>query len=188
MADTIDDGGPAFPVCPGHESGITDRFLARVDGGSDWAADRCWLWRGHLNPAGYGVFAPTKHSQFRAHRYALEIFLGRKPQRMVLHKCDNRACVNPMHLEEGDHGENMRQMAERRRATREDRHHKARLVWGEVMAINLLHRTGSYTTRELAAMFSMSQPTIAAITKGALWPDCHEQADAMLAERAKRGK
>lgn len=183
MSETEDNGGPAFPICPGQDGALADKFVARVSGG-DWDTTKCWPWNGATTPQGYGVFAPSKRTQYRAHRFALQLYLGREPSNYVLHKCDNPICVNPLHLEEGSHGDNMRQMAERKRAIREERHHNAKLTFNEVLAIILLHRSGDYSTRLLATMFSMSQPTVAAIAKGDRWPDAHALADAMLKARS----
>jgi len=180
----INDGGPAFPLCPGQEGPLAARFLNHVDGG-DWSAGRCWEWVGGKTQNGYGSFAVSHRQQQRAHRVSFRLYTGREPVGLVLHRCDNRACVNPMHLEEGSHGENMRQMAARRRAVREERHHKAKLTFAEAVAVRLLLAT--YTTRELAAMLGMHQSTIAAIANRGLWPDAAMAADAMLAERAKGG-
>lgn len=174
----------SFPVCPGREGVLFDKFVSYIDGG-DWSMGRCWLWTGGKTPKGYGVLWQSKKKSVRAHRFALESYSGVSCGEMVLHKCDNPSCVNPHHLMNGSHGENMRQMAERKRATREDRHHKAKLTYPEVLAINLLNRDG-YSTRELAAMFSVAQPTVAQICKGDLWPDANASADAMIAERNKQ--
>lgn len=180
---SIDDGGPAFPVCPGfggHSKETVTKFLGRV---CIRDMNECWEWIGAHTQKGYGVFAPSKWTQHRAHRFAFSLYTGRAPKAMVLHTCDNPGCVNPLHLQDGDHGENMRQMAERRRAAREDRHHKAKLTTFEVLAMNVLYRSGDYTTRDLEKMFPVSQPTIAAIVRGDLWPDVYSAADAMLAAR-----
>lgn len=165
----------AFPVVPGFDASLFDKFVARVDGG-DWSLDQCWNWTGHRTAKGYGVFAPAKKVQHRAHRFALHAYLGRKPRGLVLHSCDNPACVNPKHLSEGTHRENMQQMAERRRAARGPRHPKAKLTTAKAVAINVLHRGGDYSTRELAAMFGVHQSTVAALVLGQLWPDAHRVA------------
>ncbi|WP_370171386.1 HNH endonuclease [Sphingobium abikonense] len=178
------DNPSAFPAVPGFDRNLLGKFVSRIDAG-DWSFGRCWNWTGGKTPKGYGVFAPSKKTQYRAHRFALMAYTGRPPMEMVLHDCDNPSCVNPKHLSEGGHGENMRQMAERKRAAREDRHHKAKLNFAEAAALTLLNRGGAYSTRELAEKFSIHQSTVAAIVNGSLWPDAHALADALLAERAK---
>jgi hypothetical protein len=179
-----DTGVVAFPIAPGRYDATAAKFLGRIDGGT-WSTDACWLWVGARNLKGYGIFAPSKRVQFRAHRYALSLHLGREPGALVLHKCDNPPCVNPMHLMEGTHGENMRQMADRRRAAREERHHKAKLSFDEVLAIIILHRSGDYTTAELALMFGVSKATAICVASGTRWRDAHALADAMLEARKK---
>jgi hypothetical protein len=195
---TINDGGPAhpvdyapvgaFPICPGQEGPVADRFLSYVNGPNDFNIEECWEWTGARTSNGYGVFAYSHNKQVRAHRFAAELYMGRPPSQLVLHKCDNPACVNPLHLTQGTHGDNMRQMAERRRATREDRHHKSRLTWAEAAAITLLNAGGDYTTRELATLFGVHQSTVSAITTGRNWPDAYDAVLAMLAERERRLK
>jgi len=73
-----------------------ERFWAKVE-----KTGSCWLWRGCVNPNGYGVFG-VKHGQPNqlAHRYAYELQIGPIPARMTLdHLCRKRACVRPDHLE-----------------------------------------------------------------------------------------
>lgn len=181
---TNNDGGAAFPVAPGYDPDLLRRFVARVDMGDGNFAS-CWPWTGARTPKGYGVFSPSRTVQFRAHRFAFHLYMGRAPREQVLHNCDNPSCVNPLHLMEGSHGENMRQMAERRRAAREERHHKAKLDFAEVLAVNLMLRGSDWTQREVAKVFKVHQSTIAAIALGSLWPEAHALADAMLAARAK---
>lgn len=171
-----------FPASPMANQALVSKFASRIDF-KKW--DQCWDWTGHITDRGYGVFAPTKKAQWRAHRFSLEAYLGRPLSGMVLHSCDNRACVNPKHLSEGNHLENMSQMALRRRAARGPRHPRAKLTETKALAINVLHRGGDFSTRELATMFGMSQPTIAQIVSGRLWRDAHSLADAMIIERSQ---
>ncbi len=68
----------------------------------------CWEWIGTKGREGYGVFAWSKN-RMSAHRYSWEWFNGREipSGMMVLHSCNNPACVNPLHLRLGTHFDNM---------------------------------------------------------------------------------
>ncbi len=175
-------GGAEFPICEGQQGWLANKFLSKIDAG-DYSADKCWNWTGTKTQKGYGILSNGKRIQYRAHRLSMKLYLGREPSTMVLHKCDNPSCVNPMHLEEGTHGDNMKQMADRKRAAREERHHKAKLSFHEAVCIALLSASGDYTTRELAEMFSIAPATAIAAASGRNWPDAKCAADAMLKAR-----
>lgn len=71
-----------------------DRFYARVQRG-----DNCWEWTGQRIHNGYGVVGWMGKTT-PAHRVSFELTYGPIPGGLTLdHKCRNRACVRPDHLE-----------------------------------------------------------------------------------------
>lgn len=88
----------------------------------------CWEWAGYRDDEGYGVFYSStaggaRRNSMPAHRAAFFIAFGVLPGPIkVRHKCDNRPCVRPDHLVLGTQAENMRDMVERGRSLRGDRH------------------------------------------------------------------
>lgn len=62
----------------------------------------CWLWLAHTNAKGYGTFRSTL-----AHRASYLLHKGPIRSGEVDHKCNNRLCVSPDHLEVVTHQENV---------------------------------------------------------------------------------
>lgn len=74
----------------------------------------CWLWLGFTDDLGYGRLRTTT-----AHRAAYRLLIAPIPKGLhVLHRCDTRCCINPAHLFLGTHQDNMRDMAEKGRASK----------------------------------------------------------------------
>ena len=78
------------------------RFWTKVDSRGD-----CWLWTGGQRGNGYGCFK-VNGKVLSAHRVSWVIKHGEIPTgKLILHKCNNRSCVNPKHLYVGTHKDNV---------------------------------------------------------------------------------
>ena len=84
----------------------------------------------------------------------------------ALHTCDNSLCCNPRHLYQGDHVQNMRDMAERGRMAGE-RHPASKITAEEAAVI----RSSKERSRVLADRYGLSMSHIAHIRKGNFWKE-----------------
>lgn len=72
----------------------------------------CWLWTAGRNSTGYGIIAHNVVT----HRASWMVFRGPIPNGLrVLHRCDNRSCINPDHLFLGTQRDNVHDMMRKQR-------------------------------------------------------------------------
>lgn len=129
--------------------------------------DSCIEWTGAYHKNGYGVLSLNRklahelglsRVQF-AHRASYVQHHGPIPDGLVVrHKCDNKACFNPAHLEVGTHYDNACDAFERGQA-------KRKLTDMEAAVI----RESSESNRKLAKRFGVSPTTVFHIKKGNKW-------------------
>lgn len=69
-------------------------------------SNSCWVWQKSCSSSGYGQFTKDK-VYWNTHRYVWTKHHGDIPTGDVIrHKCHNRKCCNPEHLELGSHKDN----------------------------------------------------------------------------------
>ncbi len=120
---------------------------------------RCWNWTASVLHSGYGRFQTDCITRL-AHRVSWVIHRGPLTgEQQVLHRCDNRACVNPAHLFLGTHQDNMDDMkgnGRRRHLCGEDLP-QTKLTDSDVRAIRRLWSSGKHTQRALAGRFGCAE-------------------------------
>lgn len=94
-----------------------ERFWSKVN---IKTPEDCWEWEASLLHSGYGRFRVGKYKTTRrmmvAHRFSWMLTNGSIPVGLfILHKCDNRKCVNPNHLFIGTFQDNSRDMCSKGR-------------------------------------------------------------------------
>lgn len=132
---------------------------------------QCWKWIASTFTNGYGQFNVEGRNQ-KAHRISYRLYRGRIPKGLsVLHKCDNKVCVNPYHLFLGSGLDNMRDMIAKGRDVKVagEEHPGATITEEDVKQIRLLYETGQKKQADLCRMFNLSRPQICGIVHYRYW-------------------
>lgn len=134
------------------------------------AEDGCWNWTGATFVQGYGALG-IGGAKVKAHRFSYESFIGPIPAGMgVLHKCDNKKCVNPEHLEAGSQAKNVRDAYDRGLMPKRcgEQINTAKLTADAVAEIRATERRRGYR-QYLANKFGVSEATISDVVCGRSW-------------------
>jgi hypothetical protein len=146
------------------------RFWAKVNKSSD-----CWVWTASTR-SGYGAIK-YQGKTLSAHRVSYIIHNG-ETDKCVLHKCNNRLCVNPDHLYAGTYKDNYRDMVKAGNAykvtsssTRFAPNHKpvnAKLNSEQVQEIRLL-RKNKIKCRDIAKIYGICHTSVSEIANFKLY-------------------
>lgn len=130
--------------------------------------NKCWEWTGNITKKGYGQFV-MKGVTFTAHRASWLLFNGGREIKLhVLHKCDNRRCINPDHLFLGTNKENVQDRDSKGRQARGEKNHKSKLTETDVKRIRRLVASGTRQS-QLAKEYGVNFSTIFHIIQGKTW-------------------
>lgn len=126
--------------------------------------DECWLWlHGTCGPKvnGYGCFWDGSKT-WRAHRFALSLEGGEKPDLLACHTCDTHLCCNPAHLFWGTSKDNTRDMMLKKRNWTAINGVQTRSVLTpeEVRKIRSLYVPKIFGSRKIAPLFKVSRTVI----------------------------
>jgi hypothetical protein len=125
----------------------------------------CKEWDGHIQSNGYGWRCFRGKSMY-AHRAAwIERNGIPKNGLCVLHKCNNRKCVNLEHLYLGTHSRNMKDRA------MSLNQNNGKLSPSDVLEIRDLYKRGGITQASLAIRFGITSGYISELVRGKYWED-----------------
>ena len=146
------------------------RFWNKVNKNTE---EKCWKWVGAITSSGYGnIWFDGKSSQ--AHRVSWQIHFGFIPAELcVLHKCDNKWCVNPYHLFLGTYADNAADRDSKGRnghLTQPEKFlNKSNIKLSPEKVRFIRNNRSLFTKREMAKMFGASISTINAVIYHANW-------------------
>jgi hypothetical protein len=160
----------------------------------------CWHWTRAIATNGYGVIGVSGYAINTTHRVSWILNIGPIPEDMwVLHKCDNRICVNPGHLYLGTVIDNARDLMQRgnpycrnlrKHITSEvekkriaalprgAKHHRSAAALSPETVMKIYNATGSQ--REIAKRFCICQQNVSKIKMKKTWRHLHADSKARV--------
>ena len=131
-----------------------ERFWPKVNIKSD---NECWNWVG-AKVGGYGCIR-INGTMFYTHRVSWIIYNKKEiPYGMlVLHKCDNRGCVNPKHLYIGNHGNNI---SDRETRCPISPSQMSIFYESDIQLMRKLHNIEKVSVRNIAKIFKCSHSAV----------------------------
>jgi hypothetical protein len=143
-----------------------ERFIEKIKINPE---TNCWEWQACISNKGYGVININKKS-ILAHRYAYETFVGPINNLHVLHRCDNRKCVNYNHLFLGTNQDNVDDKVNKKRQNFGEK------VWNHKLSddeVDEIKKALKYYYRgqlkDLAHFYKVDPATISDIKRGLTW-------------------
>lgn len=99
----------------------------------------------------------------QAHRISWLIHSGPIPKnKWVLHKCDNRKCINPNHLFIGERQDNVNDCVKKKRHIFGEKSKLTKITSKEVLIIRKLWKKG-ITQKKIAKLFKIDQSNVSYI-------------------------
>jgi hypothetical protein len=158
--DKVDKNGPIPDQSNPHYAGLGN----------------CWMWTAGKDTHGYGNFQMIDKILL-SHRVAWILTKGSIPEgsgphgTCIMHRCDQRACCNPAHLQSGSNRDNvLDKIAKGRdRSPYGDSHGMSKLTSEKAACIRNIYAEGGITQETLGAIFGVDRSVIGRIVNNRLW-------------------
>ncbi|MDD3474391.1 MAG: HNH endonuclease signature motif containing protein [Candidatus Dojkabacteria bacterium] len=146
------------------------RLISKIDIREN---DKCWTWLGSVSSNDYGTITINNESKL-VHRVLYKLCIGSLSHEiLVRHKCNNKLCVNPEHLELGTHQDNSRDMINAglsyKCAHKRDNNPMAILKNDEPGKIRKEYHSGGITQHQLAVKYGITDAEISNIINNKNW-------------------
>jgi len=117
-----------------------------------------------------GYFMFRLHGKKRyMHRHIFEECFGEIPEGMyICHKCDNKTCINPEHLELGTPLKNAKDAVDRGLYPKGSQKYNAKLTENDVVQIKKMLKNGVKNI-EITNYFDVHRDTVSHIKRGKTW-------------------
>lgn len=132
---------------------------------------QCWEWIASCSKKGYGQIG-IQGKVLRTHRFVWEITNGGIPDELqVLHKCDNRKCVNPNHLFLGTNTDNVRDKVIKSRQSKMigEKNPCRKLSWEQISDMRSRFSRNEIRAKDLIKEYGMSPSQISKILNEKSW-------------------
>lgn len=157
------------------------RFWSRVNkfGSVHPVFGQCWEWIASIGSHGYGQMS-FEGRPITVHTYSWNLHFGDQGGLYVLHRCDNKACVNPSHLFLGTRRDNADDRDAKGRQAKGEQNGMARLTEDTVKWIkeSYIPYSRKYGARAIARMLGISKGTVFDILAGRRWSYLNLQTEA----------
>ena len=124
----------------------------------------CWLWTGRRHNCGYGQIKVDSRDKM-VHRISYEAFIGPIPEGLLIrHRCHEKLCCNPLHLEPGTDRDNWLDMLVDGHTRLIEQNGSdnlmAKLTEEQVYEIRERFKTGKILSKELAKEYGVARRAI----------------------------
>ena len=129
----------------------------------------CWNCVSHSCDSGGYPKVSYKNKMYKMNRFVYNFYYkDLNDGSCIMHSCDNPKCINPNHLKQGTHKDNMEDMVNKKRQPRGFKNGKSKLIESDVLNIVELYNK-NINIKEIANIYNISVRCVKSIVNGERW-------------------